>query len=137
MIAFQTVLAEAGGTRDRAVGLVSNPLEPSSWSANFQDEFHVPFAWLSSPAYDYTMGEPKARVENVMRTYFDIFRPKEIGRIIDDAFARRGFGEDDPVPPEIHDEISREINERVAKHFLGLPHEVPLSPEEIRRAFRI
>jgi hypothetical protein len=136
MIGFQIVLAESGGTTDRAVGLVSNPLEPSSWSDNFAGEFDVPFTWLSAPAYDYTLGEAKARVENVMRTYFDIFRPKEIERIIDDAFARRGFGENDPVPPQMQDEIRREISERVGKHFLGLPHEVPLSREELQRAFR-
>jgi hypothetical protein len=43
VIAWQFTLAEAGGTPNTKVALISNPLEPSHWSDRAAEEFDVPF----------------------------------------------------------------------------------------------
>ena len=54
IISWRIVLAEAGGTPNARIGLISNPLEPSEWSDTIADEIDIDFAWLDAP--DYTDG---------------------------------------------------------------------------------
>jgi len=132
MIAFQVVLAQAGGSKRRRVALVSNPLLNAAWSDKFADTLHVPFDWLESPEYtDFA----RERVIAIVKHYFDTMNPREIGRICDDVFSNYGLGDGDNIPVELREKIFAELSGRVAKHMLGLPHVEKLTAHQMRELF--
>jgi hypothetical protein len=130
-IAWQVTLAEAGGTPNAKVALISNPLDPSYWSDRAAAEFDVPFVWLNSPDYTDEFVRSKARLDAIIRHYFETTMPKEHGRIIDECFARSDIAPDKSVPANKVGELSRLISSRIMHHAFGLPEEQKLSPEQI------
>jgi HNH endonuclease len=121
LVGFQVILAESGAIPNQATALISNPLDPSEWIDHASDEFPVEFVWLDSPEYSLSLS--RDRINTMMRTYVDIYRPKEVGRIVESVFAKHGFEEDDPVPQEDMKRIMGELTSRLAAHMLHLPHE--------------
>jgi hypothetical protein len=130
-IGWQFTLAEAGGTPNAKVALISNPLDPSHWSDRAAEEFDVPFAWLNSPDYTDEFVRSKARFDSIIQHYFDTNTPKERSRIIDERFAELGIAPGESVPPSKVSELSRLIGSRITHHAFGLPEEQKLSPEQI------
>jgi hypothetical protein len=133
-IAFQIVLAEKGGSRDRQIALVSNPLAPAFWSKKAAEEFDISFAWLDTPDYSDEMLERSlAHINAIMQ---QVMLPKEIGRICDDVFRKYGIKEDQNIADiERHDQIFDELIRRVAKHYLNLPHEEKFTAAQMLELF--
>lgn len=92
IIAFQIVLTKSGGTPNRRIALVSNPVAPGTWSDDMADSINIPFEWLASPDGE-RFEIVRDRLANLMQFYFDKSRPGEISRIVNDVFA--GFDVND------------------------------------------
>jgi hypothetical protein len=135
LIGFQIVLAENGGSCNRQIALVANPLDPAIWSDQAAEEFDIPFEWLDSPDYSDEMERSRARINAIMQHYFDLMLPREIHRICDDVFDKYGIEEDQNIPLERRDEIFHELSRRIAKHYLGLPHEENFTAAQMRELF--
>jgi hypothetical protein len=134
-IAAQIVLADSGGVPDQVTALVSNPLDPGVWSDRAATSFDVPFDWLAQPRHD--LPEAQARFSAVMETYFNLFRPKEIGRLSDKVFGKHGLGPNDNIPAELREETINELLHRVAHHAVGLPFVTPITVEELKQALKL
>jgi hypothetical protein len=130
-VAWQFTLAESGGTPNARIALISNPLDPSQWTDRAAEDFDVPFEWLNSPDYSDEFVRSKARVDAIIKHYFDVNIPKERARIIDECFAKLNIAPGETVPPDKVRELSNLIAHRVMHHALGLPEEEKLSPERI------
>lgn len=135
VIGFQIVLAETGGSPNRRIALISNPLDPVIWSDEAAEEFDIPFEWLDAPDYSDEMKRSLERINSVMKHHFDLSRPKEIERICDDVFRKHGIEENQNIPEELRGPVFNEINLRVAKHALSLPHEEKITTEQMREIF--
>lgn len=133
-LGFQIVLAESGGVPSERIGLVSNPLSPSDWSDEAAALFDVPFEWLDHPEYDETFETQRERISEVMRTYVDRSRPKELHRIVNAVTKKYGLGEDDPVPEGLQNKVFSEISARVAAHALSLPFVEAVTEDQLRAA---
>jgi hypothetical protein len=131
VVAWQFTLAESGGTPNARIALISNPLDPSQWTDRAAEDFDVPFEWLNSPDYSDEFVRSKARVDAIIKHYFDVNIPKERARIIDECFAKLNIAPGETVPPDKVRELSNLIAHRVMHHALGLPEEEKLSPERI------
>jgi HNH endonuclease len=133
VISWQFVLAEAGGTPNACVGLVSNPLDPSQWSDTIADEIEVDFTWLDSPDYSDEFVRARERLGAAMIHHVNIQGPRELNRIADEVFEKHGVVSDDqPITdPELFQEIVWEISRRFASHALALPHVETLTGEAI------
>jgi hypothetical protein len=70
-VAWQFTLAETGGRLNAKIALISNPLDPSRWSDHAAEDFDVPFEWLNSPDYSDEMVRSKARIDAILKHYFD------------------------------------------------------------------
>jgi hypothetical protein len=130
-IAWQFTLAEAGGTPNAKIALISNPLDPSHWSDRAAEEFDVPFHWLNSPDHTDEVSRSKARFDAIVQHFFETTAPKEHSRIIDECFAQLEIAPGESVPPNKVGELSRLIASRIMHHAFGLPEEQKLSPEQI------
>lgn len=135
VIGFQIVLAERGGSPNRRIALISNPLDPVVWSDNAAEEFDISFEWLDAPDYSGEMKRSLERINSVMRHHFEVSRPKEIERICDEVFRKHGIGENQNIPEKLIGQIINEISLRLAKHALSLPHEEKITTEKIREIF--
>jgi hypothetical protein len=133
IISWQIVLAEAGGTPNVRIGLVSNPLDSSQWSDAIADEIDIDCVWLDSPDYSDELVRARERFEATMRHYVETQRPRELNRIANDVFSKYGILSDDqPITdPELLNKIIWEISQRFSAHALALPHVENLSGEEI------
>lgn len=132
-VAFQVVLAEGGGAPEKSTALVTNPLNPNSWSERAANELVVPFEWLVAPVH--ALDQARERVSSLVRHYFETARPREIGRICDSVFSRHGLEENEAVPLHLHDQILAELTDRLAMFTVGLPYEQAISPDQLRRIF--
>jgi hypothetical protein len=130
-IAWQFTLAEAGGTKNAKIALISNPLDPSQWSDRAADEFDVPFAWLNSPDYSDEFARSRARLEAIIKHYSEINAPKEQQRIIEGCFRELNIPPGGTVPPDKLNEFAALLATRLTHHFLCLRDEEMLSPERI------
>jgi hypothetical protein len=130
-VAWQITLAEAGGTPNAKIGIISNPLNPSQWSDRAAEDFDVPFEWLNNPDYSDKFVRSKARVETIIKYYFDLNQPKEHARVIDECFKKLNITPGEPVPPDKVRELSELMASRITHHVFGLPEEQKLSPEQI------
>jgi hypothetical protein len=74
-VAWQFTLAESGGAPNARIALISNPLDPSRWSDHAAEDFDVPFEWLNSPDYSDEMVRSKARIDAILKHYFDLNNP--------------------------------------------------------------
>ncbi|MGY4253399.1 hypothetical protein ACVI1L_000467 [Bradyrhizobium sp. USDA 4516] len=127
LIAFQVVLAVAGGTPDRKITLVSNPEKPEIWSSTI--DLDLPFAWLATPEYE--VSDARQRIASFMSYYAESGRSDEFERIIRDVLGRNGLREGDKIPQELAYKISGEIAHRAAMHQFGLPFEEKLMVSDL------
>jgi hypothetical protein len=133
MIAWQFVIAEAGGSPNAKIGLISNPLSPEKWSDRAADEFHVPFNWLAKPDYSDDFHRSKARAEAVLQHYFEMSIPRMEARVLEDCRRELGIEPDGIIPRNKQAEFDRLVATRVELHRRGLPHERKLSSQELSR----
>jgi hypothetical protein len=133
IISWQMVLAESGGSPNTRTGLISNPLDPAVWSDTVADEIDLEFAWLDSPDYSDEFARARERFEAAMRHHIDTQRPRELNRIADEVFKKRGIVNlDEPIADQqLCDEIVGEISRRFDLHARNLPHVENLTGEEI------
>jgi len=133
IISWQIVLSESGGTPNTRTALISNPLDPGTWSDTIADEVDIDFAWLDSPDYSDEFVRARERFEAAMRHHVETQQPRELNRIADDVFKRNGIVDQDEAitDPELIRKIVSEISQRFAAHALGLPHVENLTGEEI------
>ncbi|TYL92607.1 HNH endonuclease [Bradyrhizobium rifense] len=138
VISWHIVLAETGGTPNARIALVSNPLEPAEWSDTIADEVEIDFAWLDSPDYTDELKRARERLEGALRHHVETQRERELSRIIDAVFTKRGIvGEHELFKdPRLWQEIIAEIGHRFALHALGLPYVETVSGEEIAARLR-
>jgi hypothetical protein len=129
MIAWTVVLAERGGTPNRKIGLVNNPLDPTVWSDTIADEIDIDFAWLAAP--DHSLERARNRVIAVGREYVERTRPAEIGRIVDEVFDKYGIPEGALVGDAALKPMWNELAQRMASWALSLPHEDKLTAAQL------
>jgi hypothetical protein len=134
LVSWRIVLAESGGMPDLAIGLVSNPLDPATWSDTIAAKLDIPVAWLETP--DYDLGRAKGRFDAACKYYYDSEPRRELGRIVDDVFAKYGVNDDPVSDPEITQKILSEISRKAAFYIVGLPHVETLSGEDVAAALR-
>jgi hypothetical protein len=133
IISWQIVLAEAGGTPNARIGLISNPLDPAVWSDAIADEIDIDFAWLDNPDYPDEFVRARERLTATMQHHMETQRTREVDRIVEEVFAKHGIaGEHEPVTdPEVQKKIMWEIWRRLAAHALGLPYVEEVPGEDI------
>jgi len=134
--AWQFTLADAGGKPNEKIALISNPLDPTRWSKRAADEFDIPFEWLNNPDFSDELVRSKQRMDDVLKHYFETSNPQAIKIIIQDCLHELGVSPDAPIPPERAHEISNLIGSRVALHYLCLPYEKEITPEQIAEILR-
>lgn len=132
IVGFQAVLAEAGGTPDRQIALLSDPRSPETRSTT--TDLDVAFAWLENPQYELT--DAKQRVADFVTYYAESGRSEEFGRIIEDVLKKNGIQKGEQVPVALAHQLGAEMAERIAKHQFGLPHIEELSLEQLRASTR-
>jgi hypothetical protein len=135
-VAWQFTLAETGGTPDAKIALISNPLDPSRWSDHSAEDFDVSFEWLNNPDYSDEMVRSKARIDAILKHYFDLNNPKATGQIIEECFKALNVAPGEAVPPDRLKEFSNLLSRRIALHTVGLPYEEELSPERKAEIFQ-
>jgi hypothetical protein len=133
ILGWHIVLAEAGGTPNTRIGLISNPLDPSVSSDAIADEIDIDFAWLDHLDYSDEFARARERLTATMQHHVETQRPREVNRIIEEVFAKHGIaGEHEPVTdPEVQKRIMWEISRRQAAHALGLPYCEEIPGEDI------
>jgi hypothetical protein len=133
VISWRIVLAEAGGTPNVRIGLVSNPLDPVTWSDTIADEINIDFAWLDNPDYSDQFQRARERLIAAMQQHVDMARSREVNRIVTEVFEKYGIvGEHTPVTdPEVWKKIILEASRRVAAHALRLPYVEEVPGEDI------
>jgi HNH endonuclease len=135
ILSWQIILAETGGEPNLRTGLISNPLDPVTWSDTIADELDIDFGWLTHP--DYDLAHAHERFNATGEHYFDTEGPLEQHRIIDEVFAKHGITDDRPVTdPELFNRIISEASLRLALHALGLPHMETLTGDELVERMR-
>jgi hypothetical protein len=98
VISWQIVLAEAGGTPNARIALISNPLAPAEWSDTIADEIDIDFAWLDSPDYPDEFKRARERLEATLRHKAETQRTRELNRIAADVFEKHGIvDEHEPI----------------------------------------
>lgn len=134
LIAFSVVLAKSGGSADRQIALVSNPLLTRAWSDRVAAELNVPFEWLDNPDYDYEdMQRSRHRIAAIMEYYIKTTRDKELNRITEDVLRGHGLKEGEIIPNKMASSISKEISERVTHHLFGRPYKKPIAAAQVRQ----
>ena len=130
-VAWQFVLAESGGSKNVKVALISNPLDPNGWSERAADEFHVPFDWLDNPDNSNQTVRATARVESIVKHYFEVTGPQAQRSIIEDCFRKLNVPPEGTVPPERINEFAALLATRLTHHYLGVPYREELSPDRL------
>jgi hypothetical protein len=133
VISWQIVLAEAGGTPNVRIALISNPLEPAQWSDAVADEIDIEFAWLDSPDYTDEFTRTRERFVAIFQHHVETQRARELHRIAADVFEKSGIvDEHEPMPdPQFRDKIAGDMSRRFAMHAAGLPYMENVTGEEI------
>ena len=124
VIAFQIVLAEQSDSKNMRIALVSNSLDPATWSAKAGDEFDIAFEWLDAP--DFYSDDNKRyrdRTGAIMEHHFEVTVPRERNRIIKAVFRKFGIKRNEVIPPETVEKFSKEVARRLALNAMSLPHE--------------
>lgn len=131
LVAWQMVLAEAGGPPDTYLALVSNPLKPSSWSDQFASEIDVPFTWLNAPDSSDLYARSTERMNAALKVWHERSQSQLIGDIVQRAFDAEGPADGSPLSPDAAARIRARLAEEVTHHVLGLSLKQSLSAEEI------
>ena len=127
-VAWQIVLAEAGGPPNLKLVLVSNPEDNAVWSDDASQISDVDMAWLETP--QRSNAASLQRIEAIVAHHVKVEGAKAIDHIINQV-RRRYAKDDEAIPPEQHDAFEHELADRLARHALALPYERELSPEEV------
>ncbi|MDI1328150.1 MAG: HNH endonuclease [Brevundimonas sp.] len=135
LIAWRAVLAEAGGPTDLHLALASNPLEPGQWSDRILPGAEVPFAWLDAPDRSNVFEATTARFTKALSLWQERGRSELTAHIVNRIFERHGITDDQsPIDdPELTQRIVAEIADELAHHLVGLPHQRPMSPDDLNR----
>jgi hypothetical protein len=133
IISWQIVLADAAGSPNARIGLISNPLDPAVWSDTIVDEVDIDFAWLNKPDYSDEFVRARERFEATVRHHLETQRVYEVNRIIGDVFEKHGIvDEHEPITdPELAKKINWEASRRLTAHALGQPHVEEISGDEL------
>jgi hypothetical protein len=133
VISWHIVLAEAGGTPNARIALVSNPLDPVQWSDKIADEIDIDFVWLDSPDYTDEFKRARERLTGTVEHHVETQGDRELHRIIADVFDKNGIvDEHKPITdPTLWQKITGEIAHRFALHKLRLPYVESVTGEEI------
>jgi hypothetical protein len=135
MVAFSVVISKSGGTANRQIALISNPLS-GAWSDLAAEKFNVPFEWLDNPHYDYSdMLRSRQRFVAIMDYYVKTSTERELGRIVGDVTKRLGLKEDQEVPQEMFFPIFHEVAHRVTHHLFNIPYSKLITADQMRAAF--
>lgn len=135
LIAWQAVLAEAGGPPDLHLALASNPLEPSQWSDRILPGADVPFAWLDTPDRSEVFEATTARFTKALSLWQDRGRSELVAHIVNCVFERHAVADDEtPIDdPNLTRLVFAEIANELAHHLVGLPHQRPITPDDLTR----
>ncbi len=136
LLGWSFTLADTGGAPNKKLALVSNPEYPSQWSASAAETFDVPFEWLNRPDYSDEMVRSKARIEAMMKHYFDSSQERAVSDIIDECIKALSLAPDQPLTAEQQAELVKLTSHRLAHHALGLPHVEPITPERLAEIIR-
>lgn len=133
LVAWQVVLAEAGGPPDLHLALASNPLEPSKWSDEIASEVDVSFEWLDVPNRADVLAATQVRMTKALALWQKRSHSQLAAQIVNRVFQRHGISDDNaPVrDPTLLQKITAEIADELAHHLVGLPHERPMTPEDL------
>lgn len=133
IISWQIVLAEAGGTPNARIGLISNPLDPSVRSDAIADEIDIDFAWLNNFDYSDEFVRARERLTATMQHHVETQGPREVNRIVEEVCAKHGIaGEHERITdPEVQKNVMGEIWRRLVAHALSLPYIEEVSGEDI------
>lgn len=135
-LSWQFILAGSGGSPNRKVALVSDPLNPKRWrSRGVAEAYDVPISWLDSPNFENGLEQSRVRLEAVLALYFERSREAEITRIVEDSFAEFGVVPGESLSPDQFEAFSRKVSQRSAALFLDLPYEEELTSEQMRGIF--
>jgi hypothetical protein len=127
---WRIVLAESGGSPNKKVALVSNPLDPGQWSDTIAQELDLPPEWLATPSF-HPSG-PQAQLAAILQQSQQLGAEREIGRIVLEVFERNGIGADEPIiDGDLFDRLIREIAQRTAHQHLAIPFEEKITGEEL------
>ncbi|WGM40784.1 HNH endonuclease [Caulobacter sp. NIBR1757] len=130
VIGWQIVLAEEGAPAGFCTALASNPLKPQIWSDKIAEELGVDTAWLETP--NFNSGDGVRRFGRMWVVSDDLAREREVGRIVESAFARHGIVGDVVVDNDaIKDQVFAEIHGRMAAMIVRVPYERVISLDEI------
>lgn len=136
IVGSSVVLAEAGGSPERQIALVANPIT-GAWTDKIAEKLDIPFEWLASPDYDAeTMNRTNQRFGKLMEYYSSSSRSNELGRIIGDVLRSHGLNEGNQIPMEIAASVSKEIAERAACHVFNRPYKKQISAAQVREMLR-
>ncbi|ABA03525.1 hypothetical protein Nwi_0258 [Nitrobacter winogradskyi Nb-255] len=136
-ISWQIVLAEAGGPAECKSGLVSNPLDPTSWSDAIADTVNIPFAWLDAADKGYELERARQRLISMAQYHHDESQQAEIARIVNDVCAKYGIKSDnDPIDPAHQEAIFNEITARLAAHAMHQPYEQRLTADQMKKLLK-
>jgi HNH endonuclease len=134
VMGWQIVLAESGGPRNESIGLISNPLDPASWSGGIAKKAGLPFGWLNTVDDTDKLDRAKARLTAMMERHTVASREAEIGRIVNDVCAKFGAkNDDDIIGAETQAAVFAEIRARLAAHAANVPYEEKLTPERLKK----
>jgi hypothetical protein len=134
-LGFSVVLAESGGSPNRQIALISNPLT-GAWSDRAADVFDIPFDWLNKAAYDYEDTEwMKQRFDPVMKLHFELTKDTWMQDIIISVLKGHGLKEGDLIPREMAASISKDIADRMIHHLFNRPYKKPITIDQMREAF--
>ncbi|WP_293824687.1 HNH endonuclease [uncultured Brevundimonas sp.] len=136
LVAWQVVLAEAGGPANLNIALVSNPLNPADWADDLADELDVPFEWLDTPQRDDVLEAARARVAGALAVWQERGTGQLVDHIVRKVMTRHGiFGEDEVIGTEaLLTAVTNEIAEELSHHVVGVPFSRPFTTDDVRRA---
>jgi len=133
VMGWQIVLAESGGPPNETIALISNPLDPVSWSGRIAETAPIPFGWLNTVDDTDKLDRAKARLTAMMERHTQASQEAEIGRIVDDVCAKFGAkNDDDIIAAENQAAVFAEIKTRLAAHAANVPYEEKLTPERLK-----
>lgn len=131
LLGWHFTLAQAGGSPNKKLALISNPETPAIWSNVAAEQFDVSFAWLCKPDYPDDFVRAQSRFSAMMERYFELAAPKAREAIVEDCFSQLQLEPNAPIPLEKAQILSKMIAERVTAHTFGLKHEEKMTFDEL------
>ncbi|WP_433949057.1 HNH endonuclease [Brevundimonas diminuta] len=135
LVAWQVVLAEAGGPANLNIALVSNPLTPADWADDLADELDIPFEWLDAPQREDVLEAARARIADALAVWQERGTTQLLDHIVRKVMTRHGvFGDDEVIgTADLLSAITNEIADELSHHIVGVPYARPFTAEDIQR----